>query len=146
MGKKPDEIKIDGIVIKDHKTVSFTTAFVIALICFSAGVLAYRYLFMILPAKPGCVNIFVKNIARQPLPNVKVDVYLAVVINETGEKVAEGMTGPGGRLKLCDVFTPNTYYLVIVWDKDGNQIWIGEFSTNERNTADVPVIVMKKST
>ena len=146
MGKKPDEIKIDGIVIKDHKTVSFTTAFLIGVICFVSGVLAYKYIFMILPQHPGCVQIAVKTPDGNPVPNVKVNIYIAILINETGTEVASGATGPGGKVKFCDVFQPYKRYIAIVIDEYGNELWVESFTTNEKATADFPIIVRQEYT
>ncbi len=144
MGKKPKTIKIDGIEIKDHRNVSFTMAFILVLIAFTAGALAYRYIFMVLPQKPGCVQIMVKTPDGKPVTNSNVDIHLAILIDVTGEKVASGKTDSGGRAKFCDVFEPNTRYKAIIYDKSGNNIWVGLFLTNERSTADFPVIVSQE--
>ena len=146
MGKKSDEIKIDGIVIKDRKTVSFTTAFVIAVICFAAGVLAYKYIFMILPQRPGCVQIAVKTPDGNPVLNAKVEIYATIKIEPTGDVIASDITGPGGKVKFCDIFNPNSEYGVIVIDEYGTRLWSGAFKTNERSTADFPIIVSQEYT
>jgi len=146
MVKKPKTIKIDGIEIEDHKTVSFTTTFIIALLCFAVGALAYKYIFMVLPQKPGCVQIMVKTPDGNPVPDVNVEIYIAILVDVTGEKIASGRTGPGGIVRFCDVFQPNKQYKALIYDKFGNKLWSGIFSTNERSTADFPVIVSQEYT
>jgi len=142
---KKDTIKIDGIEIEDHKTVSFATALILVLIAFTAGVLAYHYIFKILPTTPGCVQIMAKTTGGNPIPNANVEIYVAVVINATGEKVASGKTGPSGKVKFCGMFQPNTEYKALIYDEAYvNQIWAGSFTTNERSTADFPVIVREE--
>jgi hypothetical protein len=130
-------VKIDGIEIIDHKK-TFTGSFLIALIAFSTGVLAYHYIFMILPQKPGCVTIAVKDPGGNAIKDAEVEVYLVIIIEP--EVVASGKTGRGGKITFCDVFEPNKEYKVKVI-KAGEQLWVGTFTTNERSTADVPVIV-----
>ncbi|NIO44860.1 MAG: hypothetical protein GTN36_04905 [Candidatus Aenigmarchaeota archaeon] len=137
-------VKIDGIEIKDHKT-TFMTGFIIALIAFSTGVLAYHYMFMILPSRPGCVQISVKDAGGKAMKGVTVQIYIAVY-GETGDKVAEGITDTGGKLKFCDKFEPNEIYAVNVYDQTGNNLWSGLFSTNEKSTADFPVIIKQENT
>jgi len=145
MAKKSKSIKINNIEIKDHRNVSFTVAFIFVLIAFTAGVLAYHYIFMIHPSKPGCVQISVKTGGGNPVENAKVEIFMAILVNQTGELVARGYTGPGGKIKFCEGFGPNIVYKVIVIDQYGDEIWAGYFETNERSTADFPVIVMEKN-
>ncbi len=140
MAGKPKSIKIDGVEIKDHRT-TFMTAFLIALIAFSTGVLAYHYIFMILPSKPGCVSVSIKDPGGKAIKDAEVEIYLVIVIEP--EVVASGKTGPGGKITFCDVFEPNKEYKVKVI-KAGEQLWVGTFTTNERSTADVPIIVKQE--
>jgi len=146
MADETKSIKIGKVEIKDHRNVSFTTAFILVLIAFTAGALAYRYLFMIIPQKPECVQIMVKTIGGEPIPNAGVKVYLAILINETGEQVAGGVTDSNGRVKFCGMFLPNENYLTIINDEYGNEIWVQMFATNEKATADFPIIVKQEYT
>ena len=127
--------------IKKHGTVPYTAAFLIGLIAFSTGALAYRYIFMILPSKPGCVTISIKSPGGKAIKDANVEIYLVIVIEP--EIVASGKTGPGGKITFCDVFEPNKEYMVKVI-KGAEQLWAGKFTTNERSTADVPVIVREE--
>ncbi len=144
MADKSKSIKIDKVEIKDHRNVSFTMAFILVLIAFTAGALAYRYFFMILPTKPGCVQVMVKTAGGEPVPHATVEVSAVIVGNVTGEIVASGLTGPGGKVKLCDGFQANNWYSVLITDSTGELLWVGLFSTNERSTADFPVIVRQE--
>ena len=139
MARKPKTIKIDGIEVEEHRT-SFTVAFLIALIAFSTGVLAYHYIFMVLPQKPGCVQISVKDTNAQALKGVKVGIEV-YVIGETGEPVVDGFTDKTGKVIFCDKFEPDTEYHVTIIDQTGIELWNGFFATNERSTADFPIIV-----
>jgi len=142
--KKSESIKIGGIEIKDHRNVSFTTAFLVGLICFTVGALAYHYIFMILPQKPGCVQIAVRTPQGAPVVGSKIDIFIVTVIGE--EIVASGKTGRGGKITFCEAaFEPSTEYKVIVYDSVGEQLWSGSFTTNERRTADFPVIVRQEA-
>ena len=136
---KSKMVKIDGVELKDHGT-TFMTGFVIALIAFSTGVLAYHYMFMILPQKPGCVQISVKDTNAQALKGVKVGIEV-YVIGETGEPVVDGFTDKTGKVIFCDKFEPDTEYHVTIIDQTGIELWNGFFATNERSTADFPIIV-----
>jgi len=137
-------VKVDGIEIKDHRT-SFITAFVIALIAFSTGVLAYHYIFMILPQKAGCVLISVKDVGGQTVSGAQVIVQISIM-GQTGEKIAEGFTDKTGKVKFCDKFQPDKEYHVTVMDPTGEELWSGFFATNERSTADFPIIVKEEHT
>lgn len=143
MARKPKSIKIGDVEIKDHRTVSFTMAFIITLIAFTAGVLAYHYIFMVLPQKPGCVQVSVKNTGGQAVHDAKVEIYIAIY-GGTGEKVAEALTDMGGKVRFCDKFEPNKEYVIYVYDSTGNKLWEGLFATNERSTADFPIIVRQE--
>ncbi len=144
MAKKSKSVKIDGIEIRDHRT-SFMTAFVIALIAFSTGVLAYHYIFMILPQKPGCVLISVKSPGGKAIEGAVVEIYISIVGQE-GEKVAKAFTDVGGKVRFCDMFQPDKEYRVIVKGPTGEELWSGFFATNERSTADFPIIVRQEYT
>ncbi len=120
--------------------MSFTVALVIALIAFSSGVIAYHYIFKILPQKPGCVQISVKNTDGQAAGGTKVEIYISV-FSGIGEKIAEAYTDTGGKVVFCNKFEPNKEYEVKVYDSVGNNLWSGYFATNERSTADFPIIV-----
>jgi len=136
---KSKMVKIDGVELKDHGT-TFMTGFVIALIAFSTGVLAYHYMFMILPQKPGCVQISVKNTGGQAMDGAKIGIYISI-IGQTGDQVAEGLTDKTGKVKFCDKFQPDKEYYVTVMDPTGEELWSGLFATNEKSTADFPIIV-----
>lgn len=145
MADETKSVKIDGIEIKDPRKVSFTIALVIALIAFSSGVLAYHYIFMVLPQKPGCVLISVKNTDGQAVQDVKVGIYISIM-NQTGDIVAEGLTDKTGKVRFCDKFQPNKEYYVTIIDPTGQELWSGLFATNERSTADFPIIVREEYT
>ena len=139
MKKKSDEIKIDGIVIKDHKTVSFTTAFVVALLCFIVGVFSYQFFYMVLPQRPGCIQIMVKTTDGISVKEASV----IVVLNRTGNEVASGLTNENGRIEFCGYFLPNEGYDAFIMKGDlGGTV---HFTTNERSTASFPVIVRTRT-
>ncbi len=139
MKGKSKSVKIDGIEIKDHRT-SFITAFLIAIIAFSTGVLAYHYIFMIQPSRSGCVQISVKSSGGKATEGAKVDIYISVT-GQTGDMVAEGLTGKTGKAIFCSGFQPDKEYYVIITSPTGEELWSGFFATNERSTADFPIIV-----
>jgi hypothetical protein len=135
-------VKIDGIEIKDHRK-TFTGSFLIALIAFSTGVLAYHYIFMILPSRPGCVQVSVKDAGGQAVQGTVVEIYISI-FGEAGDKVAEAFTDMGGKVRFCDKFEPDKEYRVIVKGPTGEELWSGFFATNERSTADFPIIVRQE--
>ena len=140
MAKKSETIKIGGLEIKDHRTVSFTSALLIGIVCFTVGVLAY-YVFMILPTKPGCINVFVKTVRGDPIPNAKVQVYATIVEDPSGQELITEYTGPGGKATICGVFQANSEYGLRIIDEAGTELYWGAFMTNERSTAEVPIRV-----
>jgi len=140
MSDETKSVKIDGVEIKNSRRVSFTFAVIISLIAFSTGVLAYHYIFTILPQMPGCVQISVKNTDSQAASGVNVEIYMSV-FSGTGEKIAEAYTDVGGKVRFCGIFEPNKDYEVKVYDSVGNKLWSGYFATNEKSTADFPIIV-----
>jgi len=99
---------------------------------------------MILPARPGCVRVIVRDIEGVPIGNAIVNLYAVIVLGQTGEQIASGITDSKGMIMFCDVFKPNTNYAIIVIDQQGNELWSGVFTTNKKSTAEVPVIVMLK--
>ena len=137
---KSKSVKIGKVEI-NRGTVTYTAAFIIALMAFTGGVVAYRYIFMILPSRPGCVTISIKDPGGKAVKDANVEVYLVVVTKP--EIVASGMTGRGGKITFCDVFEPDTEYRVEV-NKAGTPLWADTFTTNERSTADVPIIVREE--
>jgi len=143
MTGKSKLIKTDKVGIKDRGAVTYTAAFLVALLAFTAGAVTYSYVFKIQPSRPGCVQISVKTTGGHAVQGAKVDIYVSV-INGTGEKVAEGSTDKTGKVKFCDKFQPNKEYGVTIIDQLGNLLWTGAFATNERSTADFPIIVRQE--
>ncbi len=86
----------------------------------------------------------VKDVGNKPIPDVEVKI-LVIVINETGKEVASGLTNTQGRVKFCDMFQPKQEYLVIINDQYGKELWVGSFTTNEKSTADFPIIVKSEA-
>jgi len=130
-------------IIGNIGTVTYTAAFLVALLAFAAGAVTYGYVFKVLPSRPGCVQVSVKNPGGQPVPDAKVEIYIAVY-GATGEKVDEAITDMGGKVRFCDKFQPNKEYVILVYKSTGEKLWEGFFATNERSTADFPVIVRQE--
>jgi len=135
MAKKSETIKVGGIEIKDHRTVSFTTALLIGLVCLTVGALALHFFYMVRPSRPGCVQVMVKTAGGQPVPEAAV----VVVISNTGDEIASGETSKTGKITFCDVFEPLEDYDLFVMK--GDLGGTAHFTTNERSTASSPVIV-----
>jgi hypothetical protein len=130
-------------IIGNIGTVTYTAAFLVALLSFAVGAVTYSYVFKIQPSRPGCVQISVKNTGGQALQGAKVDIYISIY-GETGEKVDDAFTDKSGKVKFCDKFEPNKEYLVRIYDQNGEQLWSGFFATNEKSTADFPIIVRQE--
>lgn len=134
LGKRKS-IKIGKVEIKDHRNVSFTMAFIIALAAFAAGVLAYHLFFKVLPQKPGCVQVTARTTDGITVQGAAV----AIIYTASGEQVASALTDKNGRAVICGSLLPNEDYTALILKEDLSAII--NFRTNEKSTAEFPVIV-----